>query len=1508
MPPRFATLVDMLEHRAGDGDERAFMFLADGERPGPRLTFSRLAVQARALAAELQARGLAGERILLMYPPGLEFVAAFFGCLYAGAVAVPVYPPDPARLGRSLARVRAVARDADAGLLLTTRTVLALAEQLPGVDLGLAMLASDGVEEGIAAQWRRPALAGDTLAFLQYTSGSTSAPKGVRVGHDHLLYNQRQIEQSMRRSPGSVNVSWLPLFHDMGLIGNVLGPLYTGADCVLMSPLDFLTKPVRWLRAVSTYKAHTSGGPNFAYDLCTRKVTDEERAELDLGRWEVAFNGAEPVRADTLERFADRFAVCGFRGEAFFPCYGLAEATLFVTGPSTIGPPRVLAVRAGALAEGSAVPTEEPADARRLVSCGHSWCEQIIKIVAPATGERCPDGTVGEIWVHGENVAGGYHGQPEASVACFGARLEGRTYLRTGDLGFVHDGELYVTGRMKDVLVIRGRNHYPQDIEATVERCEPRIRRGCVAAFAWTVDGEEQVVVVAEVDARAAPVDDRTPGDLRGAVAREHGLRLAAVVLVRAGTIPKTSSGKIQRHRCREEFFADSLDVVVGDAVVDSPRQADVYSPRQAAILRQVLATTRRVLGVADLEVGADEPLARLGLDSLVIVEWRLELERTLAVRVPTLTETMTLAELVRGLAAAPGVAVESPEEDPWTELVNPPVARRLRAFRLDRRYVRGEGCWLWDDEGRRCLDFTAAYGALPFGFNPPEIWAALQDVARDGAPSLVQPSRLDAAGRLAGRLVEVAPPGLCRVTFANSGAEAIEAAIKLVRAATGRLGVVVAERGFHGKTLGALSATARVSLQRPFGAPAPGFIRVAYGDLDALAAELTARAGELAAVLLEPIQGEGGIFEAPLNYLRGVRELCDRHGVLLVLDEVQTGLGRTGRLFACEHEGVVPDVLALAKALGGGLVPAAAVLAKAAYFSETFALRHTSTFAGNALAAYAGLRTIEMLTRDDQALVRGVAGLGSVLLAGLQALQRRYPALITEVRGRGFMLGLELTADPAAFGRQGLLASMAAQETLGVLLCSYLLHAEGIRLAPTLIGSRVVRVEPPLIATRAMIDEFLAALARTFALVEACDSEALLGHLAGRVEVQGKSATVPRRSVARPRDGDGRWGFVFHPLGARSYVDFDAGLAGLAEGELEQLVASLHAAAPLDGSAALLVGAGRIESPASAAFGEVAAVPATAEELLAMPAAEAIARVREAVELVRDRGARIVGLGAYTSIVTGGGLHLTDTGVAITTGNSFTVLAATELVLQATRALAVPLAERTVAIVGATGSIGRAVAIELAPHVGGLLLIGNPAHPQAARARLMRVRMDIVRHLGPTRTRGPSGGLAEAVARIGDGPAAIATLEELGVLVGSTTPGVDMRDAAVVVAATSSPHALISADILGAGAIVCDVSQPGNVSSAVAAARPDVCILDGGVVTLPGGRDLGIGFGLAPGLAYACIAETILLALDRRERDASTGVDLQHAFIDELRTLAARHDFRVTPTRGGRPLVLPGR
>ncbi len=1535
MTPRFADLIDMLEARAETGDV-GFTFLDDGEREGASLSFAELAAGARAVAATLQARGLAGERVLLMYPPGLDFIAAFFGCVYARAVAVPVYPPDPSRIERTLPRLEAIAADCAASALLSTGAVLSMAEHLlplaPGL-AGLVRLASDEAPPERARDFRRPTVSGDTLAFLQYTSGSTSLPKGVMVSHANLLHNEAQIERAFRRDPSSASVSWLPVFHDMGLIGGVLQPIYTGSRTWLLSPLDFLARPLRWLEAVTRHRAHSSGGPDFAYDLCVRKARDADLDALDLSSWTIAYSGAEPVRADTLDRFAARFARAGFRREAFYPCYGLAEATLLTTGRSSLDAPKTLTLRASSLAEGRAVDAPEGAtDARALVSCGHAWLGQTVAIVSPDGGARRADDVVGEVWVRGASVAAGYFRRDEETARTFGAFVDGEgPFLRTGDLGFVRDGELYVTGRLKDVIIVAGKNHYPQDIEWTLERCDDRVRRGCAACFSVEVARggarSERLVAVAEVDERRGPVDvDELAARLRAAVADRHGLRLHALALVRAGTIPKTTSGKIQRGACRQAFERGELDEVGRWSARASRAPSPPPGAARAEVAAAVTEAIRSVLEDPTIELDPDAPLAELGLDSLEVVELKAEAERLLGRPVPVawLTEARTLRELARRLegdaarrpepaASERAGAADDAARDPWSEHVNPHVARQLRAFRLDKRYVRGEGCHLVDEAGRRYLDFTAAYGALPFGFNPREVWDAVADVSRASLATLVQPSLLDAAGRLAKRLVELAPPGLRYVTFANSGAEANEAAIKLVRSATGRLGVVSADSGFHGKTLGALSATGRATHQRAFGAPAPGFTRVPYGDLPALAAALERGARDVAAVMLEPIQGEGGIRVAPDGYLAGVRALCDRHDVLLVLDEVQTGLGRTGALFACEHEGVTPDVMTLAKALGGGLVPAAAVLSTERCFNEEFALRHSSTFAGNALASAVGLRSLELLTRDDRALVRHVAVEGAALREGLVALRRRHPSLLRDVRGRGYMLGVEITGDHGDFARQGILGAMAEQGTLAYLLCSYLLHAEGVRLAPTLLGSRVLRIEPPLVATRAMCDELLGALGRCFALLEACDSAALVAHLAdrpaGERRPEPSPINAPRRRVARPAsDGEeGRWGFVFHPLDHRSYVDFDPGLAGLGDAELRAVMKRLRDAPLRDTASTLLIGAGRIESPAgAAAYGELFAVPATAEELLEMPSADAVARVREAVELARDRGARIVGLGAYSSIVTKNGAWLGDVGVPITTGNGLTVVAAVDIVLRAAAALSVPLASSCVAVVGATGSIGRAVAIELCPFVERLLLVGNPAHPQQAMARLRAVVEDLVAHVFGAQSSTPAPGtLADAVARARALPVAevAARLVAEGRVALVADERADLTAASVVVAATSSTHALVTPAQLARGAIVCDVSRPSNLSPDLATERPDVLALDGGGVALPRGCDLGVGFGLAPGLLYACMAETALLALDRRYRNGSLGYDLSHELITELRALAGRHGFQVMPARGGRPL-----
>ncbi|HVR99989.1 MAG TPA: fatty acyl-AMP ligase, partial [Thermoanaerobaculia bacterium] len=446
-----STLIELLRERARERPgHRLYTFLADGEEEAGVLSCGELDVRARALGALLR-QVAAGEPVLLLFPPGAEFVTAFFGCLYGGAVAVPAYPPRARRVD---SRLWSIFRDARPRVVLTTAAVLArlaeVRERSPELAAARWIAIDDPAEvpSGLADEWRDPGLEPGAVAFLQYTSGSTSSPKGVRVTHGNLLHNQALIQRAFRQTEESVVVGWLPLYHDMGLIGNVLQPLYSGARCVLMSPWAFLQSPARWLRAISRYRATTSGGPDFAYDLCVRKVRPEQRAGLDLSSWTVAFNGAEPVRAETLERFAAAFAPCGFRREALYPCYGLAEATLFVTGGAPGEPPAT-----------------GPFEGRTLVASGRPDDASLeVAIVEPESLARRGEDEVGEIWLRGASVTGGYWSRPELTEASFqAATAEGDgPYLRTGDLGFLRGGDLYVAGRLKDLIIIRGRNHYPQ--------------------------------------------------------------------------------------------------------------------------------------------------------------------------------------------------------------------------------------------------------------------------------------------------------------------------------------------------------------------------------------------------------------------------------------------------------------------------------------------------------------------------------------------------------------------------------------------------------------------------------------------------------------------------------------------------------------------------------------------------------------------------------------------------------------------------------------------------------------------------------------------------------------------------------------------------------------------------------------------------------------------------------------------------------------------------------------
>ena len=600
-------LVDLLRQRAYYQPERvAYTFLKDGKTKTNSLTYSELDRKARLIGGLLQNLGLTRKRALLLYPPGLEFIAAFFGCLYAGVIAVPAYPP---KRNQTMSRLETIMADSQATLALTTQEILTNVKsrfaEHSKLD-SLHWIATDTMSSEQAGSWGKPIINSDTLAFLQYTSGSTGTPKGVMVSHGNLLHNQRTIKKAFGHTEQTIFVGWLPLFHDMGLIGNVLQPMYLGIRCILMPPVAFLQKPLRWLQTISHYRATTSGSPNFAYDLCVRKITEEQKANLDLSSWEVAFTGAEPVKAETLERFARTFAPCGFRREAFYPCYGMAETTLFVTGGRKTNPPVIQTIVEAELEKNQVVFSHEDLPGtRKLVGVGKSHLEQKFIIVDPDRLTRCPVNRVGEIWVSGPSVAQGYWQQPQKTEQTFNADTKDSKegpFLRTGDLGFVReDGELFITGRLKDLIIIRGRNHYPQDIELTLEKSHSAIRHGCGAAFAVEINGQEKLVVVVELERRFKKriktttrnyqgiqlqikrrqenidpdlgVEFNYPGDyddifnsIRQAVVKKYGLKVDAIQLLRMGTIPKTSSGKIRRSSCRTKFLEGTLDVVAKSA------------------------------------------------------------------------------------------------------------------------------------------------------------------------------------------------------------------------------------------------------------------------------------------------------------------------------------------------------------------------------------------------------------------------------------------------------------------------------------------------------------------------------------------------------------------------------------------------------------------------------------------------------------------------------------------------------------------------------------------------------------------------------------------------------------------------------------------------------------------------------------------------------------------------------------------------------------------------------
>ncbi|MFJ8403576.1 aminotransferase class III-fold pyridoxal phosphate-dependent enzyme [Streptomyces microflavus] len=841
----------------------------------------------------------------------------------------------------------------------------------------------------------------------------------------------------------------------------------------------------------------------------------------------------------------------------------------------------------------------------------------------------------------------------------------------------------------------------------------------------------------------------------------------------------------------------------------------------------------------------------------------------------------------------------------------NPYIARTLDGLGIDVHYVRGEGTRLYDAEGNEYLDFAGAYGALPFGHNPPAIWDAIGGVQQAAEPSLTLPSILGASALLAERLAEAAPGHLNQVWQCNSGAEAVEAAIKLARAATGRTLVISTRNSFHGKTLGALSATGRPRYQLPFGAPASGFMHIEFGDPDALREAFDEHGDQAAAFIVEPLQGEGGIVAAPEGYLAQARELCTSHGVKLIVDEVQTGLGRTGRLFACEHAGIVPDIMPLAKALGGGMVPIGAVLFGEDSLTEDFGLRHTSTFGGNAFCSRVGVRALELLTADDQALVRQVAERGDYLLAGLRRVSAAHPRLVADVRGQGLLLGVELSTNTDIHADQGLFRSLADQEGLAGFLCGYLLRNEGIRLAPTYFANSVLRVEPPLTVSKEECDTLLAALDRGLDVIEYGDSRRFFDHLlpkpgprdAENNARETAAAQLPTRPAVPvqptgPRPGEPRWAFIAHPTDLASYASYDSRL-GLDGDQVRILFDRMNQCRNVDTAAAMLVGKVRVETDTGeTSYGEIFALPYGARRLLDMPTAQATALVQEAVDDAVARGAQIVGLGAYTSVVTANATALSNLKVPVTTGNAYTVAAAVDGLEQAAVQQDIDLAAASCVVLGGAGAIGLASSLLLAEKVGRLILVGNPANRRRSEQRLAAAAEAVVAHLAGLDEIPEAGALATAVrdrSAQGSTPGQIAAaLATESLLTWSTDAEAVLPEGDLILAATSTPDQLIKPELARKGAAVCDVSQPPNVGPQLQQARPDLRVVAGGLVEMPGRRDLGVDFGVPSGVTYACTAETMIIAHRLHEPVVSHGEKLSVDLVRMLRTEAARLGYRL--------------
>jgi len=861
-----------------------------------------------------------------------------------------------------------------------------------------------------------------------------------------------------------------------------------------------------------------------------------------------------------------------------------------------------------------------------------------------------------------------------------------------------------------------------------------------------------------------------------------------------------------------------------------------------------------------------------------------------------------------------------------WLNPYNPTRSYFLDRMRLSRPLVRAVGHHLYDAEGTEYLDFLSQYGAVSFGHNHPELWAALTACAQEQLPAMIQPLVPVAAQQLAEKLAAITPGELGVTVFANSGAEAVEAAIKLARARTGRLTILSTINGFHGKTLGALSATGNPIYQVPFGAPIPHFDYVPYGDAAALAATLEKDGDQIAAFIVEPIQGEAGVIPAPPGYLAAALQLCRRHGVLSIVDEVQTGLGRTGALFGLPAEAGTPDILVLAKALGGGLVPIGACIATPEAWDHRFGALHSSTFANNNLAARVALRVLDLLLRDDQQMVRHVAEGGAYLLRRLRELQTAYPRVIRDVRGAGYLAGLDFF--PFDGDDSYTMAFFSKNDYLIALFASYLFNVHRLVTAPVFNNSHVLRLEPPFTVGTAEIDRALVALDALCDILDRKDYYSLVRHLTGEAATRTpgrrrfSAPNVPNPAPTSVENTGPRKSFAFlvHYTSPRDYVVGDPSFTQFTAKEFDRWRDWVQWSEP-----GLIYHLPQVRSrTGAAADGCLIGLGVLPADMMRRGRQKMLPMLGDALALARSEGARVVGLGGFTSIVSKGGQSLVGQGVAVTSGNGLTTVMALEGIAEVTRRLGLSLPTMQTAVVGATGAIGRLASLLLADRVAGLTLIGNPRSRDAlARCRIVAgevyarlidraeattglpasaappIDRQVRQVLHPRTLREHLGARDDAsYERLAQTVEAAFTAAGREAPIACTT---DLRAAGLaadlVFVATNSEAALIGADVLKAGAVVCDVARPANVAREVVESLDDVLVFEGGLVELPEPVHFGPNLlGFRPGILLGCLAETVLLALEGDDRDHSIGQKLDPAEAEYLRVLAERHGMRAAP------------